>query len=472
MVGAIAGRRPPQPGRSGGSREACRGRPVDPGPAAGVRRARRPGRRPARGLPRGGAAWLVDRPPTGAVLAAPLPADDIARGVGEPPGCGSRGTCCHGRLLRRGAGRRSAARRRRRGCWSSANGSATRTEKAPGHLDERADCLRRGDRRRAGIGRPRTASWRSTASLARRAVVPDVPASPGPRGPALASGDRSAAVDYDDDPFGVQYWVVRWTVRVLIDELGGTAPADRARRRAHRRALRRPAAALVAGQHGQHRRRRRQRRVRQERVDQQPRPTSAVFDALRGQADAVIVGAGTARTEGYRADLGAARRGRRARARSRTAARTPPRARSCWRPAPPRRAWRPRADPRARTRCSWPATTRSTWPRSRPRWSARGLRHLLGEGGPHLLARPARRRRRRRALRLGRPGLIGGEHPRITVGPDVECRLGSGCCSSRTARSWPGGSPVTERPSDWLARRGAVRDLPAVVRRLRRRRHR
>lgn len=74
------------------------------------------------------------------------------------------------------------------------NGSARRTEKAPGHLDERAadfdDALRASF---ADID-PVLAEelWADTACLAGL--------------PPLAE----AEVLYDDDPFGVQYWVAVW----------------------------------------------------------------------------------------------------------------------------------------------------------------------------------------------------------------------------------------------------------------------
>lgn len=74
------------------------------------------------------------------------------------------------------------------------NGSATRTEKAPGHLDERAaafdDALRASfasvDRALAGE------LWADADRLT------DLP--------PLAEAD----VLYDDAPFGVQYWVAVW----------------------------------------------------------------------------------------------------------------------------------------------------------------------------------------------------------------------------------------------------------------------
>ena len=77
------------------------------------------------------------------------------------------------------------------------NGSATRTEKAPGHLDERAvafdDALRVSF---AGID-PELAEelWADTACLAAL--------------PPLSLPE--AEVLYDDAPFGVQYWVAVWS---------------------------------------------------------------------------------------------------------------------------------------------------------------------------------------------------------------------------------------------------------------------
>lgn len=74
------------------------------------------------------------------------------------------------------------------------NGSATRTEKAPGHLDERAagfDAALRASF--AGIDADlAVALWADTACLG------DLP----PLG--------EAEVLYDDAPFGVQYWVAVW----------------------------------------------------------------------------------------------------------------------------------------------------------------------------------------------------------------------------------------------------------------------
>jgi hypothetical protein len=89
-----------------------------------------------------------------------------------------------------------------------ANGSATRTEKAPGHLDERAAAfdaaigraLAEGDQAALGAIDPALAEelWAMPdADVLRRLV--------GRVGPVT-----EVQVDYDDDPYGVQYWVVRW----------------------------------------------------------------------------------------------------------------------------------------------------------------------------------------------------------------------------------------------------------------------
>jgi hypothetical protein len=83
------------------------------------------------------------------------------------------------------------------------NGSACRSEKAPGHLDERAaaydDALRAGlassdvNGLDLDLGRSLLASLDAITRL--REILPE--------------GTR-AQIDYDDDPFGVQYWVMRW----------------------------------------------------------------------------------------------------------------------------------------------------------------------------------------------------------------------------------------------------------------------
>jgi hypothetical protein len=82
-----------------------------------------------------------------------------------------------------------------------ANGSAKRTEKAPGHFDERAEAFDAALGESLRAGRPAVdldladELWASVHALV---ALEDL----GPLG--------EARVDYDDAPYGVQYWVVQW----------------------------------------------------------------------------------------------------------------------------------------------------------------------------------------------------------------------------------------------------------------------
>jgi hypothetical protein len=86
------------------------------------------------------------------------------------------------------------------------NGSAKRTEKAPGYFDERAAAFD------AAVGEALRAG--DTAALAdldrdlARELWADVDALVALAGEVRAVTD--VQVDYDDAPYGVQYWVVRW----------------------------------------------------------------------------------------------------------------------------------------------------------------------------------------------------------------------------------------------------------------------
>ncbi|WP_068114614.1 hypothetical protein [Nocardioides dokdonensis] len=89
------------------------------------------------------------------------------------------------------------------------NGSARRSEKAPGHLDERAvaydseleKALRGGDvEALRGLDR----------GLAAELMVGHVDGFA--RLAELLIPGAAAEVDYADDPFGVQYWVMRWSL--------------------------------------------------------------------------------------------------------------------------------------------------------------------------------------------------------------------------------------------------------------------
>ena len=89
------------------------------------------------------------------------------------------------------------------------NGSDKRREQAPGHFDERAGafdaglgrCLRDGRfDALAAIDRELARElWASVDSIIEMTRVPDI---------------SLVQVDYDDDPYGVQYWVVRWASQI------------------------------------------------------------------------------------------------------------------------------------------------------------------------------------------------------------------------------------------------------------------
>ncbi len=162
-----------------------------------------------------------------------------------------------------------------------------------------------GVRRRAGRVAPGRPTRRSTSTW---------PASCGrawTRSVELGELDDdlgAAQVDYDDAPFGVQYWVMRW--ESSMDR------AERAERRRPRRAVRRRVAAVAAGQHDQHRRRRGHRAGRQERRHQQRRRQAG----LRHPAPALRRGGGRRRD---RARRGLPRRSRSRWSWSAAAARSP-----------------------------------------------------------------------------------------------------------------------------------------------------
>jgi len=84
------------------------------------------------------------------------------------------------------------------------NGSAMRTEKAPGHLDERSHAFD------AALGAALSSSDADWPSFS---LGKDLLASLDgiDRLRELLPAAYEAVVDYDDDPYGVQYWVMRWS---------------------------------------------------------------------------------------------------------------------------------------------------------------------------------------------------------------------------------------------------------------------
>lgn len=90
------------------------------------------------------------------------------------------------------------------------NGSATRTEKAPGHLDERAAAFD------AALGAALAAADGAALADLDLGLAAALWAEAGPLqalGEVLRTGAPGwrAEVTYDDAPYGVQYWVVRLT---------------------------------------------------------------------------------------------------------------------------------------------------------------------------------------------------------------------------------------------------------------------
>jgi hypothetical protein len=81
------------------------------------------------------------------------------------------------------------------------NGSAMRTEKAPGHFDDRAEAFDAALGESLRTGHPAVdvalarELWADVDAIVELAELDDL-------GPAQ--------IDYDDAPYGVQYWVVRW----------------------------------------------------------------------------------------------------------------------------------------------------------------------------------------------------------------------------------------------------------------------
>lgn len=85
-----------------------------------------------------------------------------------------------------------------------ANGSSTRTEKAPGYFDERAEGFD------AALGASLRAGRVEVDRALAEAVGADVAALMELDGLGISARLGPARVDYDGAPYGVQYWVIRW----------------------------------------------------------------------------------------------------------------------------------------------------------------------------------------------------------------------------------------------------------------------
>ncbi|MFE7225758.1 hypothetical protein ACFU7D_13300 [Nocardioides sp. NPDC057577] len=86
------------------------------------------------------------------------------------------------------------------------NGSASRSEKAPGHLDPRAAGF--DDVLGTALATPDPAALGALDLGLAEELWADV--GPIVEAAELLGGVRAVAVDYDDDPYGVRYWVARW----------------------------------------------------------------------------------------------------------------------------------------------------------------------------------------------------------------------------------------------------------------------
>ena len=150
-------------------------------------------------------AWLVERNPSHVdIVSAPAREDNEARGVTRPA---SVAIARH--LLVEADFHGSIGALPSAGALVVANGSAMRTEKAPGHLDERAFAF--DDALGRALAEGDAAGLRAVdEGLGDELWCHDVPACH-VMGELVTEPVTSVHVDYADDPYGVQYWVVRWS---------------------------------------------------------------------------------------------------------------------------------------------------------------------------------------------------------------------------------------------------------------------
>jgi len=149
------------------------------------------------------AGLVAEDPPVVGVLAAPARPDNVARGVDSEPGLRVAGHL----LSQVGWVGEVSAPARDVPLLVVGNGTACRSEKAPGHLDPRAagfDAALGA----ALVGRDAAALRALDSRIGEALWCYDVPAF-SRLGEVLAPGPP-AEVTYDADPFGVQYWVLSW----------------------------------------------------------------------------------------------------------------------------------------------------------------------------------------------------------------------------------------------------------------------
>lgn len=150
---------------------------------------------------RSAVAWLVSQQPDRVrVLAAELRPEDVARGVVEPAGARIA------RQLLAEAGFSGRVTDDAPAVLVVANGCARRSEKAPGHLDERCFAFDEEIDKALRAGDPAPLAALDPA-LGEQLWAFDTPVL---RSLGDLAGEAAAEVDYADDPYGVQYWVVRW----------------------------------------------------------------------------------------------------------------------------------------------------------------------------------------------------------------------------------------------------------------------
>lgn len=145
-------------------------------------------------------ALVAAHPEDIGLVAAPARPDNAARGVVTAGGERV------GRALLSAAGFAGGVTGEAAGVLVVANGSACRSEKAPGHLDAHAAAFdgALGRALRFGDGR---ALAGLDEGLAEQLWCFDAPAF---RALGRLVDGRAGTVTYEDDPYGVQYWVVTW----------------------------------------------------------------------------------------------------------------------------------------------------------------------------------------------------------------------------------------------------------------------